>query len=36
MQVAMKIQREFISARVVQALRRSLYYFTYTIVPKAK
>ena len=36
LKLAMKIQREFISARIVHALRRSLYYCIYTIVPPAK
>lgn len=36
LKLAMKIQREFISAGIVHALRRSLYYCIYTIVPPAK
>ncbi len=36
LKLAMKVQREFISARIVHALRRSLYYCIYTIVPPAK
>ncbi len=35
LKLAMKIQREFISAGIVHALRRSLYYCIYTIVPPA-
>ncbi len=36
LKLAMQIQREFISARIVHALRRSLYYCIYTVVPPAK
>ncbi len=36
LKLGMKIQREFISARIVHALRRSLYYCIYTIVPPAR
>ncbi len=35
LKLAMKIQREFISARIVHALRRSIYYCIYTVVPPA-
>lgn len=36
LKLAMKVQREFISASIVHALRRSLYYCIYTIVPPTK
>jgi ABC-type bacteriocin/lantibiotic exporter with double-glycine peptidase domain len=36
LKLAMKIQREFISASIVHALRRSLYYCIYTVVPPSK
>jgi len=36
LKLAMKIQRDFISASIVHALRRSLYYCIYTVVPPAK